>query len=119
DGPGYPSGGPGAGCPLRTSGAPRCLKQYATILLIRERTDMKTGQRALIGFLMAAAYAGSGGVAIAQTAGSDAAGAQVPTASQFPCEQEEKFREFDFWVGEWDVHTPDGKLAGRNVVEVA
>jgi hypothetical protein len=25
-------------------------------------------------------------------------------------------RQFDFWVGEWDVTTPDGKLAGRNSI---
>jgi hypothetical protein len=24
------------------------------------------------------------------------------------------YRQFDFWVGEWQVHTPDGKLAGTN-----
>jgi len=23
-------------------------------------------------------------------------------------------RQFDFWIGEWNVHTPDGKLAGTN-----
>jgi hypothetical protein len=23
-------------------------------------------------------------------------------------------RQFDFWLGEWNVHTPDGKLAGVN-----
>jgi hypothetical protein len=23
-------------------------------------------------------------------------------------------RQFDFWLGEWDVHEPDGRLAGRN-----
>ncbi len=23
-------------------------------------------------------------------------------------------RQFDFWIGEWDVRTPDGKLAGTN-----
>ena len=27
-----------------------------------------------------------------------------------------QFRQFDFWLGTWDVHTPDGKLAGRNTV---
>jgi hypothetical protein len=26
-------------------------------------------------------------------------------------------REFDFWLGEWEVHTPDGKLAGTNRIE--
>lgn len=27
---------------------------------------------------------------------------------------EPAFRQFDFWIGEWQVHTPDGKLAGTN-----
>lgn len=26
-------------------------------------------------------------------------------------------RAFDFWLGDWNVRTPDGKLAGRNQVE--
>jgi hypothetical protein len=26
-------------------------------------------------------------------------------------------REFDFWLGDWQVHTPDGKLAGVNRIE--
>jgi len=26
-------------------------------------------------------------------------------------------RGFDFWIGEWNVHTPDGKLAGANRIE--
>jgi hypothetical protein len=30
-----------------------------------------------------------------------------------PCEAP-AHREFDFWIGEWQVHTPDGKLAGVN-----
>jgi len=25
-------------------------------------------------------------------------------------------RQFDFWLGEWEVHTPDGKLAGHNTI---
>jgi hypothetical protein len=29
------------------------------------------------------------------------------------CEASEH-RQFDFWLGEWNVHTPDGKLAGVN-----
>lgn len=28
-----------------------------------------------------------------------------------------EFRQFDFWVGDWDVFTPDGQLAGTNKVE--
>lgn len=34
----------------------------------------------------------------------------------YPCEHREKFREFDFWIGEWDVHDAGGQLAGRNVI---
>jgi hypothetical protein len=30
-----------------------------------------------------------------------------------PCAQPES-RQFDFWIGDWDVFTPDGKLAGAN-----
>lgn len=33
-----------------------------------------------------------------------------------PCDAT-AFREFDFWLGEWQVHTPDGKLAGTNRIE--
>jgi hypothetical protein len=33
-----------------------------------------------------------------------------------PCDAA-AFREFDFWLGEWNVHTPDGKLAGVNRIE--
>ncbi len=27
------------------------------------------------------------------------------------------YRAFDFWLGDWDVHTPNGKLAGTNRIE--
>lgn len=33
-----------------------------------------------------------------------------------PACSEAPFRDFDFWVGTWDVHTPAGQLAGRNVI---
>jgi hypothetical protein len=26
-------------------------------------------------------------------------------------------RQFDFWIGEWNVTTPDGKPAGKNVIK--
>lgn len=44
-----------------------------------------------------------------------AAPAQSPPAPTPACEAPEH-RQFDFWIGEWDVTTPDGKLAGRNVI---
>lgn len=41
------------------------------------------------------------------------AAASAPT---FPCDDQEQFAEFDFWVGSWDVHAPDGTFAGSNVI---
>lgn len=32
-----------------------------------------------------------------------------------PCDASEH-RQFDFWLGEWNVRTPDGKLAGVNSI---
>lgn len=36
--------------------------------------------------------------------------AAVPNS---PCAVE-PYRQFDFWLGDWNVYTPDGKLAGVN-----
>jgi len=35
------------------------------------------------------------------------------SARAAPCDTP-AHRDFDFWVGHWQVHTPDGKLAGTN-----
>ncbi len=34
-----------------------------------------------------------------------------------PCEGGGPYDEFDFWVGEWDVFTPEGNKAGTNRIE--
>ena len=34
-----------------------------------------------------------------------------------PCQSPE-YRKFDFWVGDWDVHAPDGPSVGHNLVTV-
>ena len=47
------------------------------------------------------------------TAGGACAQAQPP---QFPCEEDERFAQFDFWVGEWDVHVANGTFAGSNSI---
>ncbi len=47
-------------------------------------------------------------------AGSACAQAQAP---QFPCEDDARFAEFDFWIGEWEVHTGDEVFAGTNAIE--
>jgi hypothetical protein len=74
------------------------------------------GFRVVTGILAASAWLGAA-AAVAQTEASTDGNSSSPAAGSFPCEKQEKFREFDFWVGEWDVHTPDGKPAGRNVIE--
>lgn len=40
-------------------------------------------------------------------------------APTFPCEEDARFAEFDFWVGAWDVHVANGQYAGSNVIERA
>lgn len=42
--------------------------------------------------------------------------ASIPSPPPPPCQGEE-FRQFDFWLGTWEVQTPDGKIAGENVIE--
>lgn len=40
----------------------------------------------------------------------------MSAASAAPCDNWQH-REFDFWIGECRVKTPDGKLAGVNRIE--
>lgn len=54
-------------------------------------------------------------LALVSAARAEEAPAPAP-AAKAPCSAPEN-RQFDFWVGDWDVHTPDGKLAGTNLVE--
>jgi len=49
-------------------------------------------------------------------AGFACAQAQAP---QFPCQDDARFAEFDFWAGEWEVHTGAGAFAGTNSIESA
>ena len=34
----------------------------------------------------------------------------------YPCEHQAGFGDFDFWIGEWDVHVANGGFAGSNVI---
>lgn len=34
----------------------------------------------------------------------------------YPCESVPEFAQFDFWLGRWEVRTPDGALAGHNTI---
>ncbi len=52
----------------------------------------------------------AGAIALSALAGADAA---AQTAK--PCQAAEH-RQFDFWIGQWDVYLPDGKKAGENLI---
>ena len=49
-------------------------------------------------------------------AGTAAAQNSQPTGPRFPCESRAQARQFDFWIGEWNV-TANGKPAGTNSVQ--
>jgi len=34
-----------------------------------------------------------------------------------PCEFASEYKQFDFWVGEWNVETTQGQPAGKNIIE--
>lgn len=59
---------------------------------------------------LAGAVAWTGEVLAAQSA------TPAPGLTPVPCRAPE-YRQFDFWVGDWDVRTPDGKPAGSNRIE--
>lgn len=42
--------------------------------------------------------------------------AQTSATAAAPCQSAE-YRQFDFWIGRWEVFGPDGKKAGDNRIE--
>lgn len=51
---------------------------------------------------------------------SDARFKEVTTAAarlSQPCKFRAEHKQFDFWVGDWDVKTPQGQLAGTNTIQ--
>ena len=59
--------------------------------------------------------AGLAALALCTSAMSQTAAPLPPTPP--PCQAAEQ-RQFDFWLGRWDVFTPDGKKAGENLIEL-
>lgn len=43
--------------------------------------------------------------------------AETPALSKQPACAAAEFHQFDFWIGDWNVTTPQGKPAGRNRIE--
>lgn len=56
--------------------------------------------------------------ALAQAEDVAAQSSPAPTSTPKPkdCATAE-YRQFDFWLGTWEVHLPDGSLAGHNTIE--
>lgn len=46
-----------------------------------------------------------------------AAGAQPP-AQRSPCVTDPVYRQFDFWLGEWEVYAKNGRKAGDSRIEL-
>lgn len=40
----------------------------------------------------------------------------VAAGQQTNCQKDTAYNQFDFWLGEWDVHSADGKLQGINKI---
>lgn len=41
---------------------------------------------------------------------------QNMSVQAYPCAHQQGFQDFDFWIGEWDVHLVNGTLAGSNII---
>ncbi|WP_084419863.1 hypothetical protein [Henriciella litoralis] len=64
------------------------------------------------------AYASLGAPMAVMAGGAAAQDDATSEASQtrpVPCEGE-PYRDFDFWIGEWNVTGPDGQIAGKNAI---
>ena len=53
----------------------------------------------------------------APTSATAAGSSTTPPTARPPACRSPQHRQFDFWLGEWEVFRPDGKLAGRNRIE--
>jgi hypothetical protein len=40
------------------------------------------------------------------------------SATKTPCTTEAAYRQFDFWIGQWEVYGPKGKKAGDSNIEL-
>lgn len=66
----------------------------------------------------AAASIALGAVLLAATAAAEEAPA-APPAPPTPCAEHDRFADFDFWLGHWEVKTADGTVAGKNEISRA
>ena len=58
------------------------------------------------------------GLVLLSCAGDPQPVGEQQTAQQTPpCEGDERFRESDFWLGDWEVSTAQGPVVGTNRIE--
>jgi hypothetical protein len=82
--------------------------------VIRVRDAVRRTRAAALTVGVVFAVAALPGAAAAQTAPDTSTA--TPPAAKRPCTAPE-FHQFDFWIGTWEVRTPDGKVAGTNRIE--
>lgn len=46
------------------------------------------------------------------------ASAMDSSAQKTPCSSDPEYRQFDFWIGEWEVYAKSGKKAGDSKIEL-
>ena len=44
---------------------------------------------------------------------------EAMSVQAYPCEHQQKFRDFDFWIGDWEVRSSNGSLQGNNNIQAA
>ncbi|MBO6575289.1 MAG: hypothetical protein JJ896_07740 [Rhodothermales bacterium] len=54
---------------------------------------------------------------VASASAQDVADADADRQAR-PCHYDERFRAFDFWIGEWEVTVPGGAVAGVNRIDL-
>ncbi len=79
-----------------------------------QRRDLITS--AIVLGLVGALVGGPGLVAEPPAPAPAQTSAPVQTQAPKPCDSEQH-RQFDFWVGDWEVSQPDGKVVGSNRIE--
>ena len=78
----------------------------------------RAARAVVLAWSAAACAANTSGRSSATQAPAATAAASTPAsaAAGSPCDAAEH-RQFDFWVGHWQVHAPNGKVAGTNRIE--
>jgi len=67
---------------------------------------------------VAAALLTAACAAVAQDDTTGSATPQTPPPPPGCATEASPYRDFDFWIGHWDVYDPDGNFAGENLISV-